>query len=104
MRIVEDKYSISDFSKHLFWDVDNNKLNIINDYKFIIKKVLIYGLLSDFRLINKIYGIEKIGIVAINIRELDKKTLSFVSLLTNTKVEKFICYNTEQSIHKHWNF
>jgi len=98
------KIKISDFSEHLFWDVDKTELNIDKDYKFIIKKVLNYGLLSDFILVKKQYGLTLIADVAITVRELDRKTMSFISLITNTPFSKFICYNTKQLTQKHWNF
>ena len=65
--------SIDNFSPHLFWDVDKGNIELDNDWRYIIKKVLIYGLLSDFKLINKIYGVDKIAETAIEIRELEKK-------------------------------
>lgn len=99
-----DKTTIHNFSAHLFWDVDKNDIEMEKDYKFIIKKVLIYGMLSDLKLINRLYGVEKIAKTAIDIRELDKKTLSFISLFTNTPIKEFRCYNTELSIQRHWNF
>ena len=101
---TSNKSPILNFSPHLFWDVDKNDIEMEKDYKFIIKKVLLYGLLSDFKLINKLYGVDKIAKTAIDIRELDKKTLSFISLFTNTPIKEFRCYNTEPSIQQHWNF
>jgi len=76
-----DDLSIETFSKHLFWDVDRNRLNSSNDKAYIIKQVLEYGLLHDWVLIQKYYGIEQIAQTAKTFRELDKKALSFIAAL-----------------------
>ena len=93
----------SDFSKHLFWDVDGGTLDVHEHYKYIIKNVLMYGLLEDWRAIVNLYGAPKIAETACAFRDLDKKTASFVSLVTETPQEKFLCFTTEQSTRKHWN-
>ena len=95
---------LNKFSPHLFWDVDFKDVDIEQHSKFIIKKVLLYGLYSDWKIIFNQYGLKKIGDFAITIKELDKKTLSFISLLTGIPKKEFRCYITEQSIPKHWNF
>ncbi len=46
-----DDLSIDQFSKHLFWDVDRNQLNIVINKAYIIKQVLEYGMLHDWILI-----------------------------------------------------
>lgn len=92
------------FSKHLFWDVNRSKLNIDENSSYIIRQVLEYGLIEDWVLIQKYFGIAYIAETAINFRELDKKTLSFISFLSKIPIKKFRCYNYQQSIPKHWNF
>jgi len=71
---------------------------------YIVKKVLEYGLIDDWQLLQRYYGIEKIAEIAKSFRELDKKTLSFISFLSNTPLKEFRCYNYQQSIPQHWNF
>jgi hypothetical protein len=51
--------------------------------------VLDYGLISDGKIIVNYYGIEKITKIAISLKELDKKSVSFVSLLPGISKEKF---------------
>ena len=92
------------FSKHLFWDVDRSSPDMEENKDHIIKKVLEYGLIDDWRLIMKYYGIEKIAEIAKSFRELDKKALSFISFLSNKPLKEFRCYNYQQSIPQHWNF
>ncbi len=95
--------TISDFSKHLFWDVDPNKLDPEKSKKLIIHRVLDYGLIEDWRIIYKYYGLNTITEVAKNIKDLDKKSASFLALLTDTNKKEFRCYNSEQSVMKFWN-
>jgi hypothetical protein len=99
-----DKMHISDFSPHLFWDIDPKSIILENDCDFIVKKVLLYGLMHDWELLLQFYGLEKIVQSAKSIRELDKRSLSFLSLLSNTPKEEFLCYTTKQSTPPHWNF
>jgi hypothetical protein len=95
---------IDDFSSHLFWDVDINKLHITENKKFIIQRVLEYGLINDWIWIKKTYGLKEIASVAVKIRDLDERTCSFISLLSKIPENQFSCYSTRQSMPRHWNF
>ena len=95
---------IVQFSQHLFWDVDRSRLDMEKNRDYIIKRVLEYGLINDWRLLQEYYGLDKIAEVSKSFRELDKKALSFISVLSKTPIEKFRCYNSQQSIPQHWNF
>lgn len=101
---MQKKVTISKFSKHLFWDVNKNTLDLNNDKVYIIKQVLEYGMIEDWRLIYGFYGISIIVQEVRLFRELDKKSLSFISIISNTPIEKFRCYNYQQLIPQHWNF
>ncbi len=102
MHLAESQ--IQHFSKHLFWDVDRNTLDFEKYKSYIVKQVLEYGLIEDWVLIQKYYGIEQITEVSKSFRELDKKALSFISFLSKTPLEEFRCYTYQQSIPPHWNF
>jgi len=95
--------NISDFSKHLFWDVDSAKLDPERNKKLIIHRVLDYGLIEDWKMIYKYYGINNIADVAKGIKDLNYRSASFIALLSNTNKEDFRCYNTEQLMMKFWN-
>jgi hypothetical protein len=66
--------------------------------------VLEYGLIDDWRFILKYYGIKRIAEIAKTFRELDEKSLYFISYLSDTPVEEFRCYNYQPSQPRHWNF
>lgn len=91
-------------SDHLFWDVDKNKLDIEKSKKTIVQRVLDYGLMKDWKILVRIYGIKEIANTAKNLRDLDIKSASFISFLSNTPLEKFACYTSKQSMPPHMNF
>jgi len=96
--------SITQLSSHLFWDVERVKIDFEKNKKWLVQRVLEYGLLKDWLIIYKYYGISKIAQIAMQLKELDDKSLSFISLLSDIPKEKFLCYTTKQLIPKHWNF
>jgi hypothetical protein len=103
---VTDKppMNLSSLSTHLFWDVDVNNLDSDNNKKLIIHRILEYGLLKDWKISLKTYGLQEIAATACTIKNLDIKSASFVSVLSGIPLENFACYNTRQSTVKHWNF
>lgn len=96
--------SLSDFSPHLFWDVDVNKVNINEKKTWFINRVLEYGLLKDWKLLIKHYGLKEIARIAMKIKNLDLKTASLIANLANVSKEKFLCYTTKSLTPEHWNF
>lgn len=92
------------FDSALFWDVKISSIEIEKHSKFIIRRVLQYGSIEDWNELKKIYGLKKIVQKAQTIRDLDKKTATFLSVLGNVSINKFRCYTTEQSMPKHWSF
>ena len=101
---MNSKLQIQQFSKHLFWDVNRTNIDPEQHKSYIIKQVLEYGLLNDWRLIQNYYGNKQIAEVSKSYRELDKKALSFISFLSKTPLKEFRCYTYHQSTPKHWNY
>lgn len=99
-----DNEIIGKFSSHLFWDTDREKLDMIQHRAFIIKRVLEYGLYEDWKLLRTRLSIQEIARVTQGFRELDPKTLAFVSTISQTPKETFRCYITKQLNPPHWNF
>ena len=95
---------INSLSNHLFWDADISSIDPENHSKFIITRVLQYGLYEDWIILRKFYGLDKIVKIAVNIKNLDKKTASFLSLISDVPKDNFLCYTSKQSMPKHWNF
>ncbi|MDA3890640.1 MAG: hypothetical protein PF517_03135 [Salinivirgaceae bacterium] len=100
---MAENISIKDFSPHLFWDVDISKVDISKNRKWFITRVLEYGLFNDWLLLKQYYGIDQIAEISFTIRDLSKKSISFISLLSNIPKEKFSCYSTKQLTSNYWN-
>ena len=78
-------------NKQLFWDVEFNKLDYEKDADFIIARVLSYGDMVDYKLIQKQYGLKKIKNVAKKINFANKKSLYFWSFVFNLPLISFKC-------------
>ncbi len=89
-------------SRVLFWETDYDKIDWDNKARYVIERVVMYGFLEDWRAIQKYYGMEKIKETVLQARDLDPKTLSFLSLIFKIPKEKFRCYTTQQSNPGHW--
>lgn len=96
--------SITQFSSYLFWDVDRVKIDLEKNKKWLVQRVLEYGLLKDWLIIYKYYGISKIAQIAMQLKELDDKSLSFISVLSDIPKESFLCYTSKLLSPRHWNF
>lgn len=95
--------TINDFSEHLFWDVDLNGFDLEKHKSHLIHKVLEYGLMKDWELLKKLYGLDTIKEVALNLRNLDAVTLSYLSAIFNIDKTKFRCYKHRQLYPNLWN-
>ncbi len=83
-------------SKHLFWDIKIDLLDFNEHKSYVISRVLEYGDVNDWKQIRDYYGIEEIATVAMSLRNLDKKALAFISLVSGTSKENYRCYTTKQ--------
>jgi hypothetical protein len=99
-----NKVLLSSLSPHLFWDVDINLIDIERSKNLIVKRVLDYGLINDWHILVKIYGIPAIAIIAMNIKDLDKKSASFIALLSKTSTKDYLCFTSKQSMPQHMIF
>lgn len=95
---------LNSFSPHIFWDVNIHKLDVSRSKRLIVQRVLDYGLMEDWKVLLKMYGVSEISKTAVSLREIDKKSASFVALLSKIPLEKFVCFTSKQSIPEHLNF
>lgn len=100
---MENQITISDFSPHLFWDVDLDDFDFELHKVHLIHKVLEYGLLKDWDLLKQYYGLEVIKEVSLNLRTLDAVTLSYLSTIFNIDKTEFRCYKHKQLYPTYWN-
>jgi hypothetical protein len=88
----------------LFWDIDLKTINLQENARFIIQRVIQKGEIQDWISIKKLYGIDLIKKEILQLRHLDDKTLSFFSIYFDIKKENFRCYTTQPSTQRHFNF
>jgi len=98
----QNRNLLSKLSPHLFWDVDRSTVDAVKNKSFIIQRVLEYGFMSDWKVIYALYGISEIANTAVNIKDLDQKSLAFISMLSKIPEEKFLSYTSKQSAPPHW--
>jgi len=92
------------FSKGLFWDVDESKLDYEKHAGQIIPRVFMRGTMEDIVQVLRHYGKEKVKQTLLQTRYLDKLTLAFSVGLFNLNKEDFRCYKLNQSIPQLWNY
>jgi len=89
-------FNINLLSPHLFWDVDVSKIIFKDSKQFVIKRILEYGLLSDWILLCKHLDINEIADSVANVKDLDRKSLSFIATVSKRPKEHFLCiYDSE---------
>jgi hypothetical protein len=91
-------------STHVFWDVDIKTIDEEKNAIFIVKRVIQYGLLKDWKILVSAIGIEKLKTLALQIPNLDAVSLSFLSNLFNFEKSQFKCYNKKQLNPNFWNY
>lgn len=94
----KNQFSIQDLSQHLFWDVDVAKMSFNGSKSLIIKRVLEYGLFSDWKIIVEVYGLIQIKETALQLRSLDSVSLSFLCAIFKLQKKEFRCYKLNQSM------
>lgn len=100
---MDKQITISDFSPHLFWDVDLTKFDLDKHKIFLVERVLQYGKLEDWTNLKNLYGRGKIKEISLEIRSLDAVTLSFLSTIFNIDKTEFRCYKHRQLVQNYWN-
>ncbi len=90
-------------NQRLFWDIDTQNFDINKNAAWIIQRVLEYGDMKDWSIIEDHFGIESIVSYGQNFRTLDPVALSFLCFISGTKKENYRCYHFAQSNPTPWN-
>lgn len=94
---------LTQFSPHLFWDVDTNEVDIDKHASWFVGRVLEYGQWNDWKLITNHFTKQEIKEAAIKIRYMSAKSLNFISLYTKTPINESRCYTERQLNPSPWN-
>lgn len=100
---MSKKISIDDFSPHLFWDMDKEKIDFERSKEQIVFQVVEFGMMKDWELLQRIYPLPQLKQIVLNLRSLDKVTLSFLAHYFKVDKTKFRCYTQTQSPTSFWN-
>ena len=84
--------NISQFSPHLFWDINSEKLDVRRDKKYIIERVMNYGLEKDEILLYKIYSSGTIRRTVTKLDTLNQRTIAYLSMILDLKETDFKCF------------
>ena len=100
MEQISNLYGLNQF---LFWDIDARNFDIDQSAAWIIQRVLEYGTMKDWMILEDHFGIDKIVHYALNFRTLDPVALSFLCFISGTKKEDYRCYHFAQLFPTPWN-
>lgn len=99
---LQIKFLSMNLSKVIFWDTNYDTINWGNKARYVIEKVVMYGTVEDWNAIKAFYGMNRIKTETLQSRDLDAKTLSFLSCIFKIPKEQFRCYTERQSQPQHW--
>ncbi len=88
----------------LFWDVNVEEVDLKKHRASVIERIATRGRLDEFRAMVNFYGHETVKTVLLNARYLDKRTLSYCSLIFDVTITEFRCYKLAQLNPEHWNY
>jgi len=85
------------FDRRIFWDVNFDRLDVDDRWRFVIERVFERGDVEDIRQCRRYYGDERIIEALLKAKFLPLHTTHFVSALFNRPLEDFRCYMLRQS-------
>lgn len=88
----------------LFWDVNVNEVDLDKHRASVIERIAMRGRLEEFQAMVEFYGREAVKNTLVNARYLDKKTLSYCSLIFDVPITEFRCYKLAQLNPEHWSY
>jgi hypothetical protein len=83
--------NLNNFRKSLFWDVDQNALELKENAQFIVGRVLDFWNIKEYLAIKKIYGLDRIKDLARHHVFSDKKSLNFWSIILKIPLKDLKC-------------
>ncbi|MBQ0061395.1 MAG: hypothetical protein KBT15_06450 [Bacteroidales bacterium] len=91
------------FSENLFWDVRFEDIDFQKHASYVVQRVLEYGADKDWKQLVSMYGLDRIGQIAMSLRSLEPRAMSFIAAITHHSKEQFRCYTLKQSNQQPWD-
>jgi hypothetical protein len=88
----------------LFWDTDIQSIDLEKNKSVIIQRIFTRGSLEEFFQVMEFYGKENCKETMLKTRWMDAKTLSFCSIIFDTPINLFRCFQLVESNKDHLNF
>ena len=89
---------------NLFWDVNVEDMDLKKHRADVIERITSRGRLDEFKLMLQYYGRETVKDILLQTRYLDKRTLSFCSLIFDVPKTEFRCYKLAQLNPGYWDY
>jgi len=101
---VTETISASDFSSHLFWDVEVSSVDLEKNRAWMVRRVLEKGFLADWQLLQKRYSKDELRDAVSSLRSLEKKATSFACVVLDLDPTQLRCFINRQSHATPWNY
>jgi len=88
----DDNKPLLNLTKAIFWNVDFNKLKYYSDRELIIERIIEYGLQNDEIIMWQLYSYEDIKCTAINMENLEKEVIDYMSIVLGIDEKLFKSY------------
>jgi len=85
------------FDRRIFWDVNFDRLDVDDRWRFVIERVFERGDVEDIRQCRRYYGDERVTEVLLNAKFLPLHRTHLASAVIARPLESFRCYMLRQS-------
>lgn len=96
--------SATALSGRMFWDTPVSNIHWHEHRHFIVQRVMRYGKLEDWKLIQQWYGPDTLREIVVSLNNLDAISVAFLSLVLNIDKKAFRCYTEKQSRQSFWEY
>lgn len=98
----ESHMDIKALSPNMFWDTPIEHIDPLKHSGWIVERVMNYGQLKDWRIIQRWYGKKGLSSIVTELRALDAVSVSFLCVVLKLNPEDFRCYVERQSKPNLW--
>jgi len=89
---IQAQKLLLNLTKEVFWNCDISKFDYKKDKNYIIKRIIEAGLENDEIIMWKLYDYKEIKNIALNMENLRKDIITYMSFVLKVKEKEFKCY------------